>query len=191
MPQPHDQDGTKLAELINLSKEVFTRLVQRSFHQPSSPLCCEQRRLIGNTLTHGPGTPVCIISIKKSLLGYHGAFNKIWIKSVWVDNCMRHECNLNMNENELISKLIPSRCHFPIQDIFSILHNTILRCRLFFLSILLKSWTKYPSDVNNISLCNPSSSWDPNIILITPISCSPPHKTLALLYIWTKPCQNN
>ena len=88
-----------------------------------------------------------------------------------------------MNENELISKSIPSRCHFPIQDIFSILHNTILRCRLFFLSILLKSWTKYPSDVNNISLCNPSSSWDPNIILITPISCSPPYDPRAALYL--------
>ena len=96
---------------------------------------------------------------------------------------MRHECNLNMNENELISKSILSRCHFPIQDIFSILHNTILRCRLFFLSILLKSWTKYPSDVNNISLCNPSSSWDPNIILITPISCSPPYDPRAALYL--------
>ena len=94
-----------------------------------------------------------------------------------------------MNENELISKSIPSRCRFPIHKIFSILY-TILRCRLFFLPILLKSWTKYPSDVNNISLCNPSSSWDPKIILITPISCSPPHDP-ALLCIWTKPCQNN
>ena len=33
-----------------------------------------------------------------------------------------HKCNLNMNENELISKsIIPSRCHFPIQKTFSVL----------------------------------------------------------------------
>ena len=74
-----------LQKLIKLSKEVFNRLVQRSFHQPSSPLCCEQRRLIGNTLTPGPGTPAWRHRNKDreigrkvgSLIGYHDAFNKI------------------------------------------------------------------------------------------------------------------
>ena len=57
--------------------------------------------------------------------------------------------------------LFPNLSHqdivFPFRFCFSILY-TILRCKLFFLPILLKSLTKYPSDVNNISLCNPSSS---------------------------------
>ena len=91
------------------------------------------------------------------------------------------------------------------EDFFGPPHN-ILRGdaeSIFLLSVLLKSWAKYPSDVNNISqcaglslahaghvitdtghwlaekhltvCCTPSSSWDSNISLITPISCKPPH----------------